>query len=41
MLLKHLAVPEDHIGATVFLCRPMVRHMTGACINVSGGFQMN
>ncbi len=38
--LKRLAVPEDHVGATVFLCSPMARYMTGATVNVSGGFLM-
>lgn len=38
--MKRLAVPEDHVGATVFLCSPMARYMTGATINVSGGFLM-
>jgi NAD(P)-dependent dehydrogenase (short-subunit alcohol dehydrogenase family) len=38
--MKRLAVPEDHVGATVFLCSPMARYMTGATVNVSGGFLM-
>jgi NAD(P)-dependent dehydrogenase (short-subunit alcohol dehydrogenase family) len=38
--MKRLAVPDDHVGATVFLCSPMARYMTGATINVSGGFLM-
>jgi NAD(P)-dependent dehydrogenase (short-subunit alcohol dehydrogenase family) len=38
--LKRLAVPDDHVGATVFLCSPMARYMTGATVNVSGGFLM-
>ena len=38
--MKRLALPEDHVGATVFLCSPMARYMTGATINVSGGFLM-
>jgi hypothetical protein len=39
--MKRLAVPEDHVGATVFLCSPMARYMTGATMNVSGGFLMH
>jgi NAD(P)-dependent dehydrogenase (short-subunit alcohol dehydrogenase family) len=38
--MKRLALPDDHVGATVFLCSPMARYMTGACVNVSGGFLM-
>lgn len=38
--MKRLGVPDDHVGATVFLCSPMARYMTGATINVSGGFLM-
>jgi NAD(P)-dependent dehydrogenase (short-subunit alcohol dehydrogenase family) len=38
--MKRLAVPDDHVGATVFLCSPMARYMTGATVNVSGGFLM-
>jgi NAD(P)-dependent dehydrogenase (short-subunit alcohol dehydrogenase family) len=38
--MKRLALPEDHVGATVFLCSPMARYMTGATVNVSGGFLM-
>jgi NAD(P)-dependent dehydrogenase (short-subunit alcohol dehydrogenase family) len=38
--MKRLGLPEDHVGATVFLCSPMARYMTGATINVSGGFLM-
>jgi NAD(P)-dependent dehydrogenase (short-subunit alcohol dehydrogenase family) len=38
--MKRLGQPDDHVGATVFLCSPMARYMTGACVNVSGGFLM-
>jgi NAD(P)-dependent dehydrogenase (short-subunit alcohol dehydrogenase family) len=38
--MKRLAMPDDHVGATVFLCSPMARYMTGATVNVSGGFLM-
>lgn len=38
--MQRLALPDDHVGATVFLCSPMARYMTGACVNVSGGFLM-
>jgi NAD(P)-dependent dehydrogenase (short-subunit alcohol dehydrogenase family) len=38
--MKRLGLPDDHVGATVFLCSPMARYMTGATINVSGGFLM-
>jgi NAD(P)-dependent dehydrogenase (short-subunit alcohol dehydrogenase family) len=38
--LKRLAMPDDHVGATVFLASDMAQYMTGAMINVSGGFLM-
>jgi NAD(P)-dependent dehydrogenase (short-subunit alcohol dehydrogenase family) len=38
--MRRLGLPDDHVGATVFLCSPMARYMTGATINVSGGFLM-
>jgi len=38
--MKRLGMPEDHVGATVFLASDMARYMTGAMINVSGGFLM-
>lgn len=38
--MKRLGLPEDHVGATVFLASDMSRYMTGAMINVSGGFLM-
>lgn len=38
--MKRLAHPDDHVGATVFLASPMARYMTGATVNVSGGFLM-
>ncbi len=38
--MKRLGRPDDHVGATVFLASDMARYMTGATINVSGGFLM-
>lgn len=38
--MKRLGLPEDHVGATVFLASDMARYMTGAMINVSGGLLM-
>ncbi|MBA3908594.1 MAG: hypothetical protein C0524_01660 [Rhodobacter sp.] len=38
--MKRLGLPEDNVGATVFLASDMARYMTGAMINVSGGFLM-
>ena len=38
--MQRLGVPQDHVGATVFLASDMARYMTGAMINVSGGFLM-
>jgi NAD(P)-dependent dehydrogenase (short-subunit alcohol dehydrogenase family) len=38
--MKRLGLPDDHVGATVFLASDMARYMTGAMINVSGGFLM-
>ena len=38
--LGRLGQPADHVGATVFLATDMARYMTGATINVSGGFLM-
>jgi NAD(P)-dependent dehydrogenase (short-subunit alcohol dehydrogenase family) len=38
--MKRLGLPEDHVGATVFLASDMAAYMTGAMINVSGGFLM-
>ena len=38
--MHRLGLPEDHVGATVFLASDMARYMTGAMINVSGGFLM-
>ena len=38
--LKRLAQPEDHTGATLFLASDHAAYMTGATINVSGGFLM-
>jgi NAD(P)-dependent dehydrogenase (short-subunit alcohol dehydrogenase family) len=32
--------PGDHVGATVFLASDMAAYMTGAVVNVSGGFLM-
>jgi NAD(P)-dependent dehydrogenase (short-subunit alcohol dehydrogenase family) len=38
--LGRLAQPSDHVGVTVFLASDMARYMTGAMVNVSGGFLM-
>ncbi len=38
--MKRLGQPDDHVGATVFLASDMARYMTGATLNVSGGFLM-
>ncbi|NJM81582.1 MAG: SDR family oxidoreductase [Tabrizicola sp.] len=38
--MQRLGLPEDHVGATVFLASDMARYMAGAMINVSGGFLM-
>ena len=38
--MKRLGLPQDHVGATVFLASDMAAYMTGAMINVSGGFLM-
>lgn len=38
--LKRLALPQDHVGATVFLASDMASYMTGAMINVTGGLLM-
>jgi NAD(P)-dependent dehydrogenase (short-subunit alcohol dehydrogenase family) len=38
--LGRLAQPSDHVGATVFLASDMAAYMTGATLNVSGGFLM-
>jgi NAD(P)-dependent dehydrogenase (short-subunit alcohol dehydrogenase family) len=38
--MQRLGLPDDHVGATVFLASDMATYMTGAMINVSGGFLM-
>ena len=38
--LGRLGLPADHVGATVFLASAMAAYMTGATVNVSGGFLM-
>jgi NAD(P)-dependent dehydrogenase (short-subunit alcohol dehydrogenase family) len=38
--MGRLGQPGDHVGATVFLASDMARYMTGATVNVSGGFLM-
>ena len=38
--LGRLGQPADHVGATVFLASDMAAYMTGAMVNVSGGFLM-
>lgn len=38
--MKRLGLPDDHVGATVFLASDMARYMTGAMVNISGGLLM-
>ena len=38
--LKRLGQPDDHVGATVFLASRLADYVTGATVNVSGGFLM-
>jgi hypothetical protein len=38
--LGRLGQPADHVGVTVFLSSDMAAYMTGAMVNVSGGFLM-
>lgn len=38
--MKRLAVPQDHVGATLFLASDHAAYITGATLNVSGGFLM-
>ncbi len=38
--MKRLGAPDDHVGATLFLASDMASYVTGATINVSGGFLM-
>ncbi len=38
--LNRLGQPEDHVGATVFLASDLADYVTGATVNVSGGFLM-
>ncbi len=38
--MKRIAQPKDHVGATLFLASDHAAYMTGATINVSGGFLM-
>ncbi len=38
--MGRLGQPGDHVGATVFLASDMAAYMTGAVVNVSGGFLM-
>ena len=39
--LGRLGKPEDHVGATVLLASDPADYITGATINVSGGFLMH
>ncbi len=39
--MKRLGQPEDHVGATLFLASEHAAYMTGATINISGGFLMH
>jgi NAD(P)-dependent dehydrogenase (short-subunit alcohol dehydrogenase family) len=38
--LGRLGQPADHVGATVFLASDLAAYVTGATLNVSGGFLM-
>lgn len=38
--MGRLGQPADHVGATVFLASEMAAYVTGATLNVSGGFLM-
>jgi NAD(P)-dependent dehydrogenase (short-subunit alcohol dehydrogenase family) len=38
--LGRLGRPADHVGATVFLASDLAAYVTGATLNVSGGFLM-
>ncbi len=38
--MKRLGQPTDHVGATIFLASDLAGYMTGATVNVSGGFLM-
>lgn len=38
--LGRLGRPEDHMGATLFLASDLAAYVTGATLNVSGGFLM-
>ena len=38
--MKRLGAPQDHVGATLYLASDMAAYVTGATINVSGGFLM-
>ena len=38
--MNRLAVPQDHVGATLFLASDHAAYITGATLNVSGGFLM-
>lgn len=38
--LGRLGQPEDHVGATLFLASDLAAYVTGATLNVSGGFLM-
>ena len=36
--MQRLGVPEDLVGATVFLCSDAAKFITGTTIEVDGGF---
>ena len=38
--IKHRGMPEDLLGALLFLCTPASDWVTGQCINVDGGWVM-
>jgi NAD(P)-dependent dehydrogenase (short-subunit alcohol dehydrogenase family) len=39
--LKRAGAPEDVAGAVAFLCSPDSDYITGQCLNVDGGYEMN
>jgi NAD(P)-dependent dehydrogenase (short-subunit alcohol dehydrogenase family) len=38
--MGRLGQPEDHVGATLYLASDLAAYVTGATLNVSGGFLM-
>jgi meso-butanediol dehydrogenase/(S,S)-butanediol dehydrogenase/diacetyl reductase len=39
--LKRAATADDLAGAVVFLCSPDADYITGQCLNVDGGIEMD